>query len=514
MSDEKRPPGWALATLGEVSDVVGGLAKGKKRKADDEIVDVPYLRVANVQRGYLRLTEVRRIKATTAEVEKLRLLPGDVLFTEGGDRDKLGRGWIWNDEVPGCIHQNHIFRARLLSRCIQPKFVSWFGNQEGAAYFLRGGKQTTNLASISMTKLRGLPLRLPPAEEQRRIVEKIEALMARSRRAKEALDAIPPLLERFRMSVLAAAFRGDLTADWRAQNPDVEPADQLLERIRVERRRRWEEGYLEKQRAKGKEPKNDKWKAKYKEADPLGGEFTVHTVPRSWRCVALTAVCAGFSYGTSKKSVKEGQAPVLRMGNLQGGEIDWTDLAYTNDADEISAYRLSPMSVLFNRTNSPRLVGKTAIYRGERDAIYAGYLIHVRNLGLIDAEYLNLALNSPHARTWCWLVKSDGVSQSNISASKLAGFPFPLCPLAEQQEVVRRVSAMMSLLEPAETDVDVARVQVGELNRAVLAKAFRGELVPQDPNDEPASVLLGRIRAERAAAPPKKKRGRKRKAAR
>jgi type I restriction enzyme S subunit len=94
-------------------------------------------------------------------------------------------------------------------------------------------------------------LPLPPLNEQRRIVEKIEALTARSRKAREALAAIPELLDQFRQSVLAAAFRGDLTADWREQNPDVEPAEALLERIRVERRKRWEEAELEKMRAKG-----------------------------------------------------------------------------------------------------------------------------------------------------------------------------------------------------------------------------------------------------------------------
>ncbi len=104
--------------------------------------------------------------------------------------------------------------------------------------------------------------------EQRRIVSKLESLLARSRRAKEALDAIPALLERFRQSVLAAAFRGDLTADWRAQHPDVEPASKLLERIRAERRLRWEEAELEKMRATGKVPQNDAWKVKYK-AKPI-----------------------------------------------------------------------------------------------------------------------------------------------------------------------------------------------------------------------------------------------------
>ena len=121
----------------------------------------------------------------------------------------------------------------------------------------------------SQDKIRAARFPLPPLNEQRRIVAKLEALLARSRKAREALDAVPALLERFRQSVLAAAFRGDLTADWRAQNPDVEPASKLLERIRAERRRRWEEAELERMVARGKPPKDDRWKAKYEEPADL-----------------------------------------------------------------------------------------------------------------------------------------------------------------------------------------------------------------------------------------------------
>src|SRR5690606_36004057 len=117
--------------------------------------------------------------------------------------------------------------------------------------------------------------------EQRRIVGKIEALFERSRRARQALDAIPPLIEKLRQSILAAAFRGDLTADWRAQNPDVEPASVLLERIRAERRRRWEQAYLDKLKAKGKTPKDDKWKSKYN-APAAAATAGLPSLPATW----------------------------------------------------------------------------------------------------------------------------------------------------------------------------------------------------------------------------------------
>src|SRR4051794_21359658 len=119
------PRGWAWATLRQIAELKGGITKGQRRANNVLIREVPYLRVANVQRGFLDLAEVKTIEAEEDEIAELRLRAGDVLFNEGGDRDKLGRGWIWRGEIPECIHQNHVFRARLRSPGIQPKLVSW-----------------------------------------------------------------------------------------------------------------------------------------------------------------------------------------------------------------------------------------------------------------------------------------------------------------------------------------------------------------------------------------------------
>jgi type I restriction enzyme S subunit len=188
------------------------------------------------------------------------------------------------------------------------------------------------------------------------------------------------------------------------------------------------------------------------------------------------------------------------MGNLQGGELDWTDLVYTSDLVEIAKYMLDDGDVLFNRTNSPELVGKTAIYRGERSAIYAGYLIRVRCRASLDPEFLNLSLNSPAARDYCWRVKSDGVSQSNINAKKLAAYPFLLPSVEEQEEIVRRTQELFSLADQLQARLSAARRIVERLTPALLAKAFRGELVPQDPIDEPASQLIAKIKTKQTHA--------------
>jgi len=204
------PDGWVWATLGGVTSVQGGIAKDQKRKHDAPARLVPYLRVANVQRGYLDLSEIKELSVTEAEVEELRLLPGDLLFNEGGDRDKLGRGWIWNGEIPECIHQNHVFRARLTNDSLRPKFVSWYANSFGQKFFFAEGKHTTNLASISMSKLRALPLPIPPPAEQARIIAEVERRLSVVDELGRTVSANLRRAIALRQSVLQRAFSGQL----------------------------------------------------------------------------------------------------------------------------------------------------------------------------------------------------------------------------------------------------------------------------------------------------------------
>lgn len=164
------PPGWALARLDDWCDVSGGVAKGRKLSGR-ATATVPYMRVANVKAGYLALDEVKEIEIPLDEVDRYSLAPGDVLLTEGGDWDKLGRSAIWTGEIAPCLHQNHVFRARTLDPGLLPEWVSLFTNSAaGRAYFQSKAKRTTNLASINMTELRSLPLPVPPAAEQHRIL--------------------------------------------------------------------------------------------------------------------------------------------------------------------------------------------------------------------------------------------------------------------------------------------------------------------------------------------------------
>jgi type I restriction enzyme S subunit len=225
------PEGWEWASLGTIAELKGGLTKGQKRKSTDILREVPYLRVANVQRGFIDLDEVKTIEATEEEIKELCLENGDVLFNEGGDRDKLGRGWVWEEKIPGCVHQNHVFRARLVGDVMQPKLLSWYGNSIGRQYFEDEGKQTTNLASLNMTKLSMLPVPIPPVAEQKRIVAELERRLSVVDEVDAEVGADLKRAESLRQTILRSAFQGQLVP----QDQANEPASILLERIRRER---------------------------------------------------------------------------------------------------------------------------------------------------------------------------------------------------------------------------------------------------------------------------------------
>ena len=318
---------------------------------------------------------------------------------------------------------------------------------------LKASAHGVAMPHITKAGMEAWEIQLPPISEQKIIAEKLDTLLAQVESTKARLEQIPQILKRFRQAVLGAAVSGKLTEDWR-DNSSLSG---------------WIEGKL--------------------------GEFIKKP-----------------SYGTSSKSNKEGLIPVLRMGNLQGGKLDWTDLVYTSDTIEIEKYKLEYNDVLFNRTNSPELVGKTAIYKSEQPAIYAGYLIRVQCLPDLNPDYLNYHLNSILGRQYCYSVKSDGVSQSNINAQKLIAYPITVPPLPEQHEIVRRVEQLFAYADTIEKQVNNALARVNNLTQSILAKAFRGELTAQWRAENPdlisgensAAALLEKIKAERAASGGKK----------
>ena len=204
------PADWGLVRLKEVAQVQTGLTLGKDYRGA-QTISRPYLRVANVQTGRLDLTHVKSIDVPPSEAEGTTLLNGDVLMTEGGDIDKLGRGCVWRDEIRGCLHQNHIFAVRCRQNTLHPEFlVGLMASQHGRAYFQLTAKQTTNLASTNSSTLRAFPIPLPMLEDQisilRGISEKTNALDNAIGRTERKID----LLHEYRTRLIADVVSGKL----------------------------------------------------------------------------------------------------------------------------------------------------------------------------------------------------------------------------------------------------------------------------------------------------------------
>lgn len=197
---------WKVEPLNTNTEIVSGVTKGKKYKSSN-LREVPYMRVANVQDGHLDLTEIKTIEVTDDEIQQYKLRKGDLLLTEGGDPDKLGRGAVWNDEIDECIHQNHIFRVRVKDTSINPVFLSaLMASKYGKNYFLKAAKQTTGIASINSKQLKAFPLIKPPLPLQNQfaaIVEQVESLKARYTQSLAELENLYGSLSQ-------RAFKGEL----------------------------------------------------------------------------------------------------------------------------------------------------------------------------------------------------------------------------------------------------------------------------------------------------------------
>ena len=278
-----------------------------------------------------------------------------------------------------------------------------------------------------------------------------------------------------RNKILDAAIRGKLTE----QLPEDGYAEELYNQIQEEKQKLIKEGKIKKE----------------KTLLPITNDELPFKIPSNWKWVHVGDICINISYGTSSKSSPNGKIPVLRMGNIKNGKIDYSDLVYTSNDDEIKSYPLNFNDLLFNRTNSKEQVGKVAIYKGERPAIYAGYLVRVTPL--CDSDYANYIFQSRYYYQYCQNVKNDGVHQSNINAEKFKAFIFPLSPLNEQKRIVEKIMKVFSLLDI----IDELQSKLADNSVALKSKlielGIQGKLTEQLPEDGDAEDLYKQIQEEK-----------------
>lgn len=431
----KIPNNWCWVRLGNITQIKGGKRIPKGTSLLKENTGYKYIRVTDMKNGTVLNDDIHYIsKDIYNKISNYTISKNDIYITCAGT---IGRVGIIPVEFDGANLTENADKIIIkhINKNLLVKVLSSYIVQKQIQEVITTGCQP----KLAIKKIEQLKIPLPPINEQQRIVERIESLFVKLDRAKELIENTLAQFEQNKMAILHKAFIDELTAKWRKEN-NIDLS--------------------------------------------------------SWQEKTIDELCTSLKYGTSKKSKPEGSVVVLRMGNLQNGEIDWSNLMYTDDKDDIEKYLLKKGDVLFNRTNSPELVGKTSIYRGEYPAIYAGYLIKLDYGKDIIGEYLNYMMNSTKAKHYCYTVKTDGVSQSNINAKKIGAFEIPVPTIEEQQEIVNILDNLLAKYNKIK-NLEQQLEKIELLKKAILAKAFRGELGTNNPDEESAENLLKEILAEK-----------------
>ena len=491
------PESWSWARVVEVADVQGGIQKQPKRRPINNAY--PYLRVANVHRNRLDLAEIHKIELFGDELRRLRLETGDLLIVEGnGSLTEIGRSALWNGVIENCVHQNHIIRVRFLAGV--PQFLNYFWNStEGNQRVMDAAASTSGLYTLSVTKVSRLPVPIAPVAEQKRIASKVDELFSDLDAGVTALQRAKAKLKRYRAAVLKAAVEGKLTAEWRAKHPPKETAAQLLERILKDRRRHWEVEQLAAFERAGKKPPAN-WKEKYKE--PAGPNDTnLPALPEGW-CWASMQQVGKVQLGRQRAPqhhVGPHMRPYLRVANVFEDRIDISDVMEMNfTPDEYEVYRLHHGDILLNEGQSMELVGRPAIYRDEvPGACFTNTLVRFQSSCDLDNDYA-LAVFLTYLKNGRFQkIATITVNIAHLGAGRFAELEFPLPPLTEQKQVVAEVNRHLSVVHAIESQITADLKRSTRLRQSILKRAFDGKLVPQDPKDEPANVLLERIKAEK-----------------
>jgi type I restriction enzyme S subunit len=457
---------WDRQPLGAICEIVSGITKDSKKQGDD-YREVPYLRVANVQRLRLDLSEVKTIPAREIAIAGYRLEPGDILLNEGGDRDKLGRGWIWQGQISDCIHQNHVFRARIRDGQAIPKWIAYYANtDEARAYFLATGKQTTNLASISKKNLGALPVPLPPVDVQEEIVAEIDTQLSRIDETVSTLHAIQAKLKQARASILKAAVEGRLVETEaelaRQSGCYYEDAEELFERVTFESAMQPAEGRKREGALASIKPCIDR---------------SLPEPPEGWAWVRIQDIAQLIRNGYSGKPTKNGSVPILRISSVRSMSVDPSDTRRLEG--EIQVYEkfiASRGCLLITRYNgNPDLVGVMGLLRSPDPVVHPDKLIRVEiDLLCIDNQWVEIAFNTGVTRKLLRQRIRTTAGQAGISGQDVKQMPIPVPPIREQHRIVAEVERRFSVLDQVESTVNATLKRCGQLKQAVLKRAFGG----------------------------------------
>jgi type I restriction enzyme S subunit len=475
------PEGWVAATLEECSTFITKGTTPTSLGFEYKDSGIPFIRAENLSNGVIDKQSVNKFidAKTDAALARSRLQQDDLLFSIAGT---IGRtALVSAEDVPANTNQAlALIRGTskiLLPRCLMFSLRS-YPSQVQAETEARGG----SMNNISLEDVRSIKLSIPPLAEQERITAKITEVTAEVNRASRRLQKSVILLKQFRLAVLNAAYLGQLTQDWRTEHTHVENAAQIFEKIKAQ-------------------------------LNSIGSTIPrdLEEIPKSWKWVRFGDLIGELRNGISTKpEIDPPGKPILRISAVRAGKVTLGDYRYLRAPQSCdSQYLLKNGDLLFTRYNGTlELLGVCGMVRElHKDLLYPDKLMRVRfGHPWVLPSYTEIFFCSPMARDRLTEKAKSSAGQQGVSGANVKAQPFALPPLEEQQEIVRRVEALFKLADTIEKRVAAASLRADRLTQAVLAKAFRGELVPTEAElarregrtYEPASALLERIKSERA----------------
>lgn len=506
------PKEWIWANVGQLYDVIGGGTPSTK-VSEYWQGDIPWITSADIH----GLKDIRPRKRTNEEGIRnsaTNLVPAGSLIVV--TRVSLGRIALTNTPISFSQDSQALLGNNDL---IYPDYALYFLSQAVQVFKYR--HRGTTIAGVTKKQLRELPFALPPISEQHRIVDKIEELFTKLDAGIESLKKAQAQLKQYRQSVLKTAVEGKLTEEWRAAHKDeLEPASVLLERIQKERREKWEAEQLESFAAKGKTPKDDKWKGKYKEPPPdteerpeLPDGWTWTTVEQLGAAGEQAVLTGPFGSNLGRSDFLPAGIPVLTIGCLTNQGLDMGKAVYIseNKAIELERYKVRSGDLLFSRMAT---VGRAGTVTAQYEGVIINY--HLMRLRLADRAilpryFISFVRGSQIVKDYVREV-NHGATRDGINTRELLNMPIAIPPFMEQQEIAEEIERCLSVADEVESTISTELNRVERLRQSILKRAFSGKLVPQDQNDEPASILLERIKAEKAVREAENKRARKSKA--
>ncbi|ATV06406.1 restriction endonuclease subunit S [Fusobacterium vincentii] len=481
----KIPDNWVWTRLGKISKLSGGSGFPEKYQGFLD-KNIPFYKVGSLKNiddnFYIEKSENYIDDYILTEI-KAKLFPENtIIFAKIGEAIRLNRRAILKEN--SCIDNN--LMALVSNSSSYFRYIYFWLKKEDLYKYA----QATTVPSIRQSTLEELEFPLPPLNEQKRIVEKLDFLFEKTKRAKEIIEEIKIDIENRKISILDRAFKGILTSKWRNENK-VSDVKELLKSINDEKIKKWEEDCLQAEKDGSKKPKKPIIREVEDMIVPV--EEQPYKLPDSWVWVRLGDIIDNIKYGFNASGQENGDVKLLRITDIQNDDVNWDNVPYCKiSEEEYETYQLKVRDILIARTGGT--IGKTFLIRKipkNLKSVYASYLIKFYPNKNISEIYLKNYFNTDFY--WKLLkMKSRGTGQPNVNSPSLQALLIPLPPLEEQKEIVRVLDEVLENENKVKELLELEE-RIDILEKSILNKAFRGELRTQNSSDEPAIELLKEI---------------------